>query len=436
MVSFVHARLFLSYAREDQVDALELAERLQRLGYAVFIDQQSLLIGEQFLARLQAELSRSDALLFLHTAQSSTSDWCHAEIYAAAALGLQLLRIRKSSATGLPDPLERMLSKLHYLDWQGDPGQLHSQLREARRRALRRVATRTAIAAMVAGAAVAMTYLFFTRWDAWQVEQRRASALSSIASSRASWSGSQVAAVVGGLQRDTPLLADVRALRDDPMTIDRAVRLNAWQVDQYLSHIQERRGRQDWSGVSWRGASLNGSTLVDVTVRHGRIERFDARDCKIAGVYFGPGPGQRAESGGLSLMDAAFDNCDFWNVWFDGTQLLGVTFRDGKFRGVDLAVEGLAAVRFVSTQDNGIITARVTVFENSIIRGLPSGPEPGVLDLVTPDQEVVFEGAEFVRVTFTGWLRPEWFRNNHFVDCTLPSGLTIQQLARGGNRVE
>jgi uncharacterized protein YjbI with pentapeptide repeats len=436
MVSFVQARLFLSYAREDEDDARGLAERLRKLGYAVFIDQQGLLIGQHFMTRLQAELSRSDALLFLHTAQSSESDWCHAEIYAAGALRLQLLRIRKSSATTLPDPLERMLSELHYLDWEGHPDQLHSQLREARRRALRRVAIRTALAGIVTAATVALTYLFFARWDAWQLEQRRAAVVSSITSSHTSWSGGQLAAVVGELERDALLLADVRALRDDPMTIDRAVRLNAWQVDQYLSHIQERRGRQDWSGVSWRGASLNGAMLVDVTVRHGRIERFDARDCKIAGVYFGPGPGQRAESGGLSLIDATFDNCDFWNVWFDATQVIGASFRDDKFRGVDLSLAGLAAVRFVSTQESGVITPRVTIFENSVIRGLPSGPEPGVLELATPEQEVLFEGVEFVRVTFTGWFRPEWFRNNHFADCTLPSGLTVEQLAKGGNRVE
>lgn len=431
-------QIFISYSRRDEADALRLAGALTRSRCRVFIDTEGLLIGEQFAARLQAELARSDGLLFLHTAHSGASEWCRAEVYAASVLGLQLLRVKKGDAGPLPDPMERMLSGVHYLAWQREePPALEDHLKRARRHALRRTLMRGIVSIGAAGVMVLAIVLFFSRWDEWQTAQKRESILSSIASSRAPWSAGEVEASAAGLQRDRLLLARVRGLRDDPTVVDTAARLNAWQLDQQLSHAQERRGRWDLSGVDWRGAALKEALLADVTIRHGRVRDFVAEGCKVAGTYFGSGPGLGADTAGLSFVDASFNGCDFWYVRFDRTQLLSVEFRDSKFRGVDLSVEGFAAVRFVSTPSTGgVITPTLALFENSIIRGLPDAPEPGVLDLTTPDQEVIFDGVEFVRVTFSGWFRPEWFRNSHFVECAFPASLDVGVLNEAGNSVE
>ncbi len=285
-------RLFVSYAREDEAHALRLYRLLTDRGYRVFVDTQNLLIGDHFMSGLYAELEKSDALLFLHTRHSATSEWCRAEVYAAATLGLQLLRIRRADAGALPDPMERMLSAVHYLPWQDEAlEQIDTHLDQARRRALRRVALRSGAAIGAFAGLLVVALLFFSRWESWQTAQKRASVLASIEQSRTPWTAGYLEAQIGNLQRDAQLLSQVRAMRDDPDIRDTAPRLNAWQVDQFLSHRQERFKREDWSGLNWQGASLKESRLIDVTIRDGRVEDLAAEDCKMAGVYLGPGPG-------------------------------------------------------------------------------------------------------------------------------------------------
>ncbi len=110
---------------------------------------------------------------------------------------------------------------------------------------------------------------------------------------------------------------------------------------------------------------------------------------------------------------------------------------DSKFRGVDISLEGMSAVRFQSGPADGhVITPGLTLFENSLIRGLRTGPDPLVLDLARPEVEVIFDAVQFVNVTFSGWFRAEWFRNSRFEDCVLPPSLDPEALRERGNRVE
>jgi hypothetical protein len=428
-------RIFMSYARENQADAKLLAESLEGLGVRVFIDTEGLLIGDKFAARLAGELEESDGLVFLHTPQSASSEWCHAEIHAASAHRLQLLRIKHGDGGKLPDPIEHVFSGLHYLEWQGqNPPDLRGSLTKAIRHARRRVLTRLTLAACAAILLVAVVALFFSRWDAWQTAQRRREILEAIESSQAPWTTVQVNSITAGLEQDGELISRVRGLRDDPHIVGLVPRLNAWQVDQLLSDAQGRRSRWDLSGVEWHGVALNRAVLTDVTMRDGRIEGFTASQCQFSDVYLGPSPGAGTPKG-LSFINAKFDSCSFSNVWIDGTQLLTSEFRNGKFRGADVSVVGMAGVKFYSAAGVNVVTRDFTLFENSVIRGV-AAPDPKVMDLSTPEQEVLFDGVEFVRVRFEGWFKPEWFRNSHFEACVFPASLPSDALARDGNRVD
>jgi len=429
-------RVFVSYAREDHREALQVAKSLEGSGIHVFMDTKGLMIGDQFATRLSDELKTSDGLVFLHTAMSARSEWCHAEIYAAYSRGLQLLRIRKGECGRLPDPIERFLSDLHYLEWQEpNPPDLVGHLKKAARHARRRAFMRLALGASAAAVFGAIVTVFFLRWDAWQASTKRRQVIDAIETSQAPWTGVQVKSIASGLAQDGELISRVRALRDDPRIVQLAPRLNAWQVDQLLSAAQGRRERWDLSGADWRGASLDRAVLSDVTIREGRIESFTATRCQLAGIYFGPGPGAETQRG-LSLIDARFDGCDFWNVWIDRTQLLTTEFRNSKFRGADISVLGMAGAKFYSAVgDVNVVKPDFALFENSIIRG-KAPPDAGVMDLSTPEQEVLFDKVEFKRVTFEGWFKPGWFRDSHFDECNLPASLSRAALAGGGNRVD
>jgi uncharacterized protein YjbI with pentapeptide repeats len=429
-------RIFISYSRTDQADALRIARGLEESRVRVFIDTEGLMVGEHFAARLADEIRANDGLVFLHTANSSGSEWCHAEIYAAHAHGLQILRIRQGDGGKLPDPVERLLSGIHYLEWKGtDPPDLRGHLEKAVRHARTRLLRRSAFGAAAVFAAVTVVAVFFWRWEAWQTSMKRREIIAAVENSQAPWTTTQAKGIAANLQLDGELLARIRTLRDDPRIVQLAPRLNAWQLDQLLSVAQERRDRWDLTGVKWRGVSLDQAVLADATIRSGSIEDFSSRRCRFAGVYLGPGPGDGAEPG-LSLVDANFDGCDFWNVWIDRTQLLTSTFRNSKFRGADVSLAGMAGAKFYSeTPSLEIVTPDLALFENSIIRGI-TPPEPGVMDLATPGQQVLFDGVHFVRVTFEGWFKPEWFRNSRFEACALPPSLPREALTMGGNRIE
>jgi len=431
-MSLVKPKLFVSYSRENSDAAKRIHQALRDGGYGVFMDEAELLVGEHFPRRLQEELVKCDALVFLHTVESAGSEWCKAELYAAHALGLQVLRLRQAGAPPLSEPLEQMLRDLHFLEWDGvHPPPLREHLQRAHGHANRRFWKRATGAAVAAGLLVALGVLFFSRWDTWQLEQRRDAAVTSIEESTRYWNLQQLGQALDRLQGDPAMLARTRGLVDDPEANNTA-RFNAWQAAQYLASSQARHERWDLSGIDWRGASLEDAFLADATIRDGSIGETVLADCTLAGLYLGPAPGELED--GLSLVSTRFERCDFWNTRFDHTQIISGEFIDSKFRGVQIGLRGFANVVFRSSDDDGVvITPDYALFEDSLIIGLEQGPEPGVIDLSTPEHEVVFDGVEFVRVTFEGWFRPTWFRDSHFVDCTFPDTFPLSEVAAGND---
>jgi hypothetical protein len=173
----------------------------------------------------------------------------------------------------------------------------------------------------------------------------------------------------------------------------------------------------------------------NTTYQRGSIRDLRVGRSRVTGVVLGPGPSDNRE--GLTLANGQIDDSDLWFLRIDGTQLLNVEFLDSKFRGAQLDLSGFAGVRFKSSPSvEAFVTPRLTIIEDSWIVQNSPPPVPNVIDLAVPEQEVLFEGVQFVRTRFDGRFKPEWFRGNRFEDCVFSvSTLNRDALLAGGNQL-
>jgi hypothetical protein len=72
------AAIFLSYAREDRRFAKKLAQLLESAGHSVWWDSR-IGGGEDFSARIEAELDKSDVVLVAWSKESVKSRWVRDE---------------------------------------------------------------------------------------------------------------------------------------------------------------------------------------------------------------------------------------------------------------------------------------------------------------------------------------------------------------------
>ena len=89
--------VFLSYASTDVALATELHERLREAGYAsVFRDRdrgQGIPAGALWARELFSQLERAEVVVFLATATSLASSWCHTELAVAVARGRHVVQV-------------------------------------------------------------------------------------------------------------------------------------------------------------------------------------------------------------------------------------------------------------------------------------------------------------------------------------------------------
>lgn len=76
-------RVFLSYARDDQVAAHLIADRLSDAGYSVFVDFESLVSGVDWSERIRTALESASAVLVLLSSNSRRSNWVQDEVQTA-----------------------------------------------------------------------------------------------------------------------------------------------------------------------------------------------------------------------------------------------------------------------------------------------------------------------------------------------------------------
>jgi hypothetical protein len=79
--------IFLSYSRADADRVGPLQEELRRLGYKVFLDLESIRVGERWKTRLEASILSSRVLVLCWSAQAKSSEYVQFEYAKAEGLG-------------------------------------------------------------------------------------------------------------------------------------------------------------------------------------------------------------------------------------------------------------------------------------------------------------------------------------------------------------
>jgi AAA-like domain/TIR domain/Trypsin-like peptidase domain len=119
--------IFLSYKRNMQPDqqAVDwLVESLPAQGYTVFIDR-TIRMGENWLKRIDEELTKSDYLVVLLSAASADSEMVQSEVQRAYDLRKQnghpqVLPIRVAYDGLLPYSISAFLNPLQYISWKNE----------------------------------------------------------------------------------------------------------------------------------------------------------------------------------------------------------------------------------------------------------------------------------------------------------------------------
>ena len=110
--------VFLSYSRADRAFAERLASDLQRAGVPVWRDVEQIAAGENWQRSIARGLSGGSALLYLASANATTSKWMDAELDAILGRGRPVipLILDDAGALGLPPSLR----SIQWLDFRSD----------------------------------------------------------------------------------------------------------------------------------------------------------------------------------------------------------------------------------------------------------------------------------------------------------------------------
>jgi hypothetical protein len=126
-VVFEQYDLFISYSREDSERVRPLAEALRALGYHVFLDLESIQVGERWKQRLETAVRQSRALVLCWSAQAKASDYVQFEYHKAEGLGkrvmpwlldsTQLPAMVEIQGITLGDPVHVAAALAHQIGW-------------------------------------------------------------------------------------------------------------------------------------------------------------------------------------------------------------------------------------------------------------------------------------------------------------------------------
>ena len=106
--------IFLSYARETTSAAKTLAEDMEKLGYATWLDQD-LYGGKAWWEQILAQIRDCEIFVLALSPDSVRSTACSREASYAEALGKPILPVMVAEGVGV---LPARLSKIHYVDYR------------------------------------------------------------------------------------------------------------------------------------------------------------------------------------------------------------------------------------------------------------------------------------------------------------------------------
>jgi hypothetical protein len=105
--------VFLSYSRKNRHEAEIIGDKLRDRGFRVFVDLQDILPTEAWRERLLVLIEQADAVVFLLSPASCTSEVCGWEVETATRLGKRIAPVVIEDVKGAAIPA--MLSRLNYI---------------------------------------------------------------------------------------------------------------------------------------------------------------------------------------------------------------------------------------------------------------------------------------------------------------------------------
>lgn len=424
-------RVFLSYSRDDSASADELSRVLHNHGCRVWMDRTAILVGDDFVRNLGSALDRQDALVLLLTETSARSSWCHAEVLRAISRNQLVAVVQRDENCDLPDAIDRLLRDIQRIPYSKAILDLSRQVQQARKRIRRRYLRYFGIAIIAALTVVTAALLAASKINRFEADRKVDAAVSALSEARQPLSNAEIRSRLSPAIESGRLTDALNFVITDPAA-SATGRFNAWQGLVVLRKSGKPEWRTAFRSVEWTGGRLEKSIWEGSTYQTGVIRDLSVSHMRIAGVSFSGSPDGLQT--GMSILGSSFRDSDLWFVTFNGTQMIDVEFVNSKFRGSQLDLSNAAGVKFITRRKNdAYITPEVLVIEDSWIVQRRSLPEDNVLDLSTPEQELIFDGAQFSRVRFEGYFKPEWFKNSHFENCIFATDIDTSMLSKNGN---
>src|SRR5690349_9875240 len=112
------AEIFVSYAREDEARARDVAEALRAHGYVAWRDDE-LPVHRAYAEVIEERLNSADAVVVLWSAEARKSEWVRAEADTARNRG----RLIQASLDGTIPPIPFNQVQCADLNGPGDPAQ-------------------------------------------------------------------------------------------------------------------------------------------------------------------------------------------------------------------------------------------------------------------------------------------------------------------------
>jgi hypothetical protein len=103
------AEIFVSHSSVDGAAAATVAEALRQHGHRIFLDTDSedgIYPGAQWSHTLFHKLRLCDVLVFLNSAGSDSSKWCHTEVAVASDLGKHCYWLDLAPGLSVPTVLQ------------------------------------------------------------------------------------------------------------------------------------------------------------------------------------------------------------------------------------------------------------------------------------------------------------------------------------------
>jgi uncharacterized protein YjbI with pentapeptide repeats len=432
-------RLFISYAREDEAFAGSLNAALNQAGYHTFFDKSTIKIGDVFPEKIIHALKHTDACILIISPFSVQSEWCKLEAYYAHFFRKPLIPIKLGDSDyDAESPLRSIQKNIQYatLESYDDPAKILAIISEklelaksnARSRILRYCLLLCSLVLFIA----AVLWLGVRKINQLAYDNQKKELLSAIKTSDRLYKTAELLILRNRFNNDADLIARLHLQEADPGLTDKA-RLNSSILSSFLLRSFNLAKRQYFKEIQWELSTMENNLLANCTFMSGHISEVIFRNSELDNVLFnGISPGEK----GIVLSGLLFDNCSLNAVEFNNNNAIDLKFRNCRFNGAVLNTTNFGAVCFFSDTANTshvLSNGQITSFRNSSFKNDNPPDEPGVI-VLGKEEEMQFIGVVFDECTFTGLVRPEWFRNCSFSNCRFPKGAIPEKL-KGRNFV-